>query len=388
MRDAAPQRYIVSMRLENFQSHRDSFFPLGKGSILITGSSDSGKSALLRAASFVFHNEWKSAWTRMGTTETRVTVAFSDGTEIVRFKGDRNAVSLKLPDGTEETFEKIGTTIPQAVKNALGNPPIDERRKAIAYTDQMEPLYMVALGPEALPRAISEMVGIADFEEAATALSKKARAAGNRVKDSNSRINATEEGLLAYSRLGDDLEALGGLQDRLGQIATQFERLEAGRRLSAQYEDLMTSGKAAAQSLKDASRVAALAGGLEKVAALRHRLDDGRRLQADGDRLLADVMAAARALAVAEKTSDGGADLADLGARIEMLSGGRAFIAKGQELLQEGNTIKVGLDAWRASHGELVAGLGVLVADMKAQGQWCSQCDRPAVAGHGHTEAA
>ncbi len=50
-----PNRFLTEIKLENFQDHKDSTISLTNGINLIVGSSDAGKSAILRAVNFVFH---------------------------------------------------------------------------------------------------------------------------------------------------------------------------------------------------------------------------------------------------------------------------------------------------------------------------------------------
>ena len=44
-----PNRFLTEIKLENFQDHKDSTISLTNGINLIVGSSDAGKSAILRA---------------------------------------------------------------------------------------------------------------------------------------------------------------------------------------------------------------------------------------------------------------------------------------------------------------------------------------------------
>ena len=77
-------RYLTEIRLENFQDHKDSVVSLTNGINLIVGSSDAGKSAILRAVNFVFHNNLKGdSFIRHGTSECKVTLKFSDGPQPV-----------------------------------------------------------------------------------------------------------------------------------------------------------------------------------------------------------------------------------------------------------------------------------------------------------------
>ena len=58
MSEALPilNRNIKSVRLFNFQNHRDNIFYLADGLNILTGSNDNGKSAIARALDFALNN--------------------------------------------------------------------------------------------------------------------------------------------------------------------------------------------------------------------------------------------------------------------------------------------------------------------------------------------
>ena len=173
-----PLRYITRLRMENFQSHKDTDIDFTDGINLIVGSSDAGKSAILRAINFVFHNQPRNkAFVRMGSDETRVSIWFSDGTEVQRIKGERNCIIITVPGEDPQIFEKIGHELPPEAIKALGAPPIDDKHGPLSFSEQMSPYFLVSLSPTDLPRSISELTGISHFEEAAQSLGKEARQA-------------------------------------------------------------------------------------------------------------------------------------------------------------------------------------------------------------------
>ncbi len=76
---------IEAVRLENFQSHLDTYIELDKGLNVLVGQSDSGKTAILRGVRWVLFNQPRGTdFIRVGADFVRATVFFSDGTAIVR----------------------------------------------------------------------------------------------------------------------------------------------------------------------------------------------------------------------------------------------------------------------------------------------------------------
>jgi len=85
--------YIVSIRIQNFQSHKRANLILVEGVNVITGQSDCGKSAIVRAIRWVMENKplgdsYMSTFAKGDTTE--VTITFSDGTIVKRRKNKKD----------------------------------------------------------------------------------------------------------------------------------------------------------------------------------------------------------------------------------------------------------------------------------------------------------
>lgn len=176
-------RYIKNIRLENFQSYKDQTIEFKPGLNLILGSSDSGKSAILRAISFVLYNTPRSkTLIHHGATEVRVTIEYSDGTIITRIRGDRNAVMISLPSGDIKTWDKIDTELPEEVKKAMGFPPIDDINGTIAYADQFAKMFLVDLSPTDLPRSLSSLTGVELLEHSAKELMQNYKTLEKQVK--------------------------------------------------------------------------------------------------------------------------------------------------------------------------------------------------------------
>lgn len=115
---------IKKLTLHNFQSHKHTELEFNPYVNVITGSSDSGKSAILRAIYWVVHNRPNgnnflvSHWARNanGTPKEDMYVSFEydTGTKITRFKNkNENTYSI---DGV--TLEAIGIDVPEKVRLA------------------------------------------------------------------------------------------------------------------------------------------------------------------------------------------------------------------------------------------------------------------------------
>ena len=105
---------IDSIRLRNFQLHRDFTLGLSPTVTTIVGSSDCGKSAVLRAIRWTtFNRPSGDAFIREGANTATVEISV-DGHEIVRKKGKKN---LYLLDGNEWTA--FGNDVPKDIADLL-----------------------------------------------------------------------------------------------------------------------------------------------------------------------------------------------------------------------------------------------------------------------------
>ena len=382
-------RFIEKIRLQNFQSYKDTSISLTSGINLITGSSDAGKTAILRALNFVLHNEWSPDFLRIGTTDCTVSIKFSDGITVQRIKGvDTNSVIVwypaghpDYPDGYKDPHHHFGVKYPPDVLKALGNPPVDERHGALSFGEQNAPLFLVSLTPTELPRSISELTGIDDFDDAAQLLSSKAKKSDKSAKESSARITRHEADLTAYKGLDDQLAVADKLESRKNRVDDAIEEIQAGERLIERYQDVMLQGKEATRALKAA----------QKITVFHDRLVDMKQQTAEFENMeemiaryksLNDTVSNAnaalnKALKIASPNFT--TRLAELKSSMADLAEARKFEVEYTDLIAEAKGVKSECDKWSDSLAAKRKKFDELKKSMKDKGLWCPACDRPLV---------
>lgn len=110
---------IKSLEISNYQSHAKSKLNFSEGVNVVVGSSDAGKTALIRALRWVVFgrptgDSMRSNW----GGETSVTLATEDGT-VLRTKDKSDSYVLAAEGREELTFKAFGTTVPQEVSGFL-----------------------------------------------------------------------------------------------------------------------------------------------------------------------------------------------------------------------------------------------------------------------------
>jgi recombinational DNA repair ATPase RecF len=88
-------RYIEELVLKNWMSHEHSVINFHPHINVITGTSDSGKSAIYRAIEYVYnmgqdgYRSFHSGWVRYKTSNATIQIKYSDGTMLERVKGEK-----------------------------------------------------------------------------------------------------------------------------------------------------------------------------------------------------------------------------------------------------------------------------------------------------------
>lgn len=111
---------LKSIKLINFQSHRDTLINLaGLGYLtVITGPSDSGKTAIIRALRWVCYNVPQGdGFIFNAEDKCTVSLVYEDGTMVERIRS-RGGINRYIVNG--QTFEGFGTGVPLEVQKATG----------------------------------------------------------------------------------------------------------------------------------------------------------------------------------------------------------------------------------------------------------------------------
>ena len=155
---------IKRVTLRNFQSHKHTTLRLHPGVNAFVGSSDVGKTAILRALRWVFHNEpsgadFRSHWS--DKEATRVIVELRDGTEIERIKTKSRNSYLIRHNGKQQEYKSFKTAVPESVSALL---PLGD----LNWQQQMEPAFALSSSPAELGRALNEVARLDEIDDSLT----------------------------------------------------------------------------------------------------------------------------------------------------------------------------------------------------------------------------
>lgn len=242
------QIHLTELSVTNFQSHAATTLELVPGLNVIVGSSDSGKSALLRALYWLYYNKPRGAeFIRLGAKSATVTARYDDGTELTRSRSTSSAGSYLITrlDGEQVKLSGIGNQLPADVLAVHRTPSLNLAGEDLSLNIalQFEPPFILGY-PNSVNLALLDLL---THNDAAFAAIRQLR---------------SDEDLLKrrHAAAVSDLNSVEQTLQTLASIAALAPRV---KRLYGDY----------AVTLEDARRLQAMTSLLERAQQLRERAD-------------------------------------------------------------------------------------------------------------------
>lgn len=376
-------RYLKKVQIRNFQSHRDTEVHLVPGINLIVGTSDIGKSAFMRALNLAMHNEVPNReFVTYGEKDATVILEFSDGTVVERVKGStKNAYYATLPDGTRIEKEKLGNTtnIPEEIYKALGSPPIDKKHGPLAYADQHSPLFLVSLTPTELPRCISELTGLDDYETAALDLAKNARRFDRKVKEVKDRITSIEAELEQYQGLDAEIQAYDEMSKLVDAAeSARIDAEDAENRLQ-EYNLILEQGRQIIADINEAKKVLVVEPDFNSAKELESEIDrmldalsEHSEIEEQIEQLKIEISNTGKILesglqSLIDEAKDAGA----------LLTNARRVLNEYNSILAEGLKTKTEISEAEETLARLIKEQEQTIEEFTAAGLLCPECKQP-----------
>ena len=232
---------IKSIELQNFQSHHSTHIePAPPGQLtVITGPSDSGKTAIIRALKWLLYNQPAGAdFMRTGASMVRISVKFADGNIVTR---ERTAATNRykiLQPGAEkpEVFEGFGATVPLEIQEITGvrTVKIADLDLMLNLSEQLDPPFLGQKSTTAPARAkiLGKLAGTEEIDVAGAGVGKDLYRRGQDEKRLTSEIEELEKRIGEYAwieELGERIAALENLAARIKERQKLLVTLEQKR---------------------------------------------------------------------------------------------------------------------------------------------------------------
>lgn len=227
---------IEAIELKNYQSHKRSIINLAEGLNIFTGSSDAGKSSILRGVRWALVNrpvgfDFKSDFSD-DKALTVSAIQFDDG-YILREKGDR-VNRYELP---EDTLGAIGTDLPDRV---IETSNMDETN----IKTQDERYYLLQETPAQRAKILNKAAGLEDIDEAIFNANAQARRCSKEVDIVQRQFDELDDKLGQYTDVAVRLKQVGELvflAEKLRALEDYEQELTSVLAHIIEAEDMMRS---------------------------------------------------------------------------------------------------------------------------------------------------
>lgn len=240
----------LTVRIRNFQSIREATLVI-KGFTVITGTNNSGKTAMIRAIRGVFTNPPAGPLVRHGAAYLSVEITFSDGQVVLWEKGwekpDQKGATINRYTLNGKVLSGVGRGVPEEVE-ALGVQAISAGTEKLwpQVADQFKgTLFLVGATGSTVAEAVADVDRVGRLSEALKLSEKDRRAVSNVLK-----VRRKDEDTLT-KELGvfDGLDAATDMVDALAPIEQQIRAARAEFDAACNLRDRLASSRDAVAGL-------------------------------------------------------------------------------------------------------------------------------------------
>lgn len=233
--------WIRQLRIEDFQSHKETVLNFHPNFNCIVGTGNSGKSALVRALSFILYGQWEQSWVRNGASLCRISLEMDNGTVVIREKGTKvNRYIARVPGLTEQIYENFGTHIPEEIEKLLHifKAQIgDKEELTLNLSNQLDNLFLLSNPGSYKAKVLGKLSKAHYMDYALKEINKdKKRLSGEKTAVEKEFLDLTNE-LKKYFNLDNEKTKLEEIGKRIDAISKTQERLD---KLKALFERVST----------------------------------------------------------------------------------------------------------------------------------------------------
>lgn len=265
---------IVQLQLRGFQSHVDTTVSLVPGLNVITGPSDSGKTAIIRAVRWVAFNEPAGeAFIHPAVGKAEVTLTLDNGTSITKRRQSRRTIYiLNEPNREPQTFEKA--EVPDEVTSALGirEYTFGDFAAVLNIAYQLEAPFLISEPASAGAKVLGKLAGTEVVDLAIKSAGSQYRAASSDRQQATKERDQLNVELLDYTRL-DEIKTFQQSAERLFQETAALNiRRDKLTALAEDYDRATLDAKRATQSVIRLADVPELVERCAEIESVHQRL--------------------------------------------------------------------------------------------------------------------
>lgn len=268
--------HITGVAIQGFQSHTGSFLQLGPGLNVITGPSDSGKTAIIRAVRWVAFGEPSGeAFVNEKTGEAQVSIQMDNGVTITKRRRSKKTTYLLQADPGDEgqLFEKA--EVPEEVKAALGinKQTFGDFVTALNFAFQLEAPFLISETASAGAKILGKLAGTEEVDGAIKDVSKDTYQARQERSQAEKDIAEVNTQLLEFAGLEQFKQQLEAVEYLIGEVEKDVQNLDNLRQQKADLETISASLLTLTERLDKLAHVPELEVDLKDIEKAQQRYD-------------------------------------------------------------------------------------------------------------------
>jgi exonuclease SbcC len=233
---------IKSIKLNDFQAHKESYLEFTSGVNSIIGKSDNGKSAVLRALNLVINNKPNGDNFIRHGEELCIVEAAIDNHILKRFKG-KNKNSYFLD---KDEFKAFGQDVPDEIKTTLNFSELN-----IQY--QMDSPFLLSESAGEVGKVLNRVVNLEVIDDAVSKVEKMKREVKAQIKNTDQLLTEIQADIKNYEYLDKAEEQMQTIVELYNSIVDSKDKIDDLYTLVASYQTLITRFRAVFKVVKVAN---------------------------------------------------------------------------------------------------------------------------------------
>jgi exonuclease SbcC len=258
---------IKSVRLHNFQGHRNTEVQFGEGINLIRGANALGKSAIARSIAWCLFCEGGADFTTWDEKECGMSVQFDTGVRVTRLRTPSMSRYVLAHNGDKQEYDKHGVNVPEEIISATSLFPVTVEEgvdKIINYAAQGERPFLLYDSASSIERQLGTLIGTHELEQGAKNAKLDLDRTKRSLKEKEESCDSAAQQLEQYIWVEEAHKMMAELQELESAILTTETRVENLQSISTELASLETVGQ----------QLPALESALEEAVAVIAEIDD------------------------------------------------------------------------------------------------------------------